>query len=54
MAFDESEVIRNSRVFLFENMPNFKNFSVLGNESAEAQAIEDSKAAREAAVPGKP
>jgi len=54
MAFEESEVIKNSRVFLFENMPNFNNFIVLGNESVEAQAIEESKIAREAAVPGKP
>lgn len=54
MVFEESEVIKNSRVFLFENMPNFKNFSVLRNESNEAEAIEESKMAREAAVPGKP
>jgi len=54
MAFDECEVLKNSQVFLFENMPSFKNFSVLRNESAEAQAIEESKQVREAAVPGKP
>ena len=43
MAFDEVEVILNSKVFLMENMPAFKNFAVLRNYTKEAEAIEDSK-----------
>lgn len=50
--FDEVEVIDKNRQYLFENMPGIKNINVY--PATSDVEIENSKNAREAALPGKP
>jgi len=50
--FNEVEMIETNREFIFENMPGLKNIVVLTVDSPVE--IENSKNAREAALPTKP
>ena len=50
--FDEKQLLEGNREFVFENMPGVKHFKILNVE--EQMEIENSKNAREAALPGKP
>lgn len=51
--FSESELLENTKDFIFENMPGLKSVRIL-NAANEDDGIEGTKASKEAALPTKP
>ena len=52
--FDERELIDANRAFLFENMNQIKNISVVPKEDPSIDAVQNARQVADNATPGKP
>jgi len=54
MPFSEKDLTESNQTFLFENMFQIKNISVVMKDDASIDAIEGARMVADNAVPGKP
>lgn len=54
MPFSEKDLTESNQTFLFENMFQIKNISVVMKDDASVDAIEGARMVADNAVPGKP